>query len=230
MASEITALERPIDAMYLIHKALRTEAQRIEEMVTQLDVGSSLQPFRLAFNTWATALVYHSEQEDRYLSDYLRNSQPSEHGQSEDLGLGKGPAPSADSQLKDDPSGLLGRVRSAMVDQEEKLHQELVGKAQGVLTVLEEDIGATSLIARTKQHLYLQVVELRIALEDHLETEEALVLPLVRHSMEEGRQLELTKALLLDEEAEDPRWMIDWITPRLAQGEQGLLSDLENRF
>lgn len=230
IAAEITVLERPLDAMYLIHKALRTEADHVEMLVTQLEAGSSLQPFKLAFNSWATALVYHAEQEDKYLMNPLNNSHPLEHPRMEKGGEKKGLAAPASFGPADDGSGLLARVRSAMVAQEEELHQVMVDKVQGVLTVLEADIGATSLIRRTQQHLYLQVVELRIALEDHLETEEALVLPLMRHWMEEGQQLVLARRLLLDEEAQDPRWMIAWITPRLAPGEQALLTDLEKRF
>ena len=47
---EITELNTPIDAMYLIHKALRAEAKEAERMVYEMDMGESLLSFRAIFN------------------------------------------------------------------------------------------------------------------------------------------------------------------------------------
>ena len=63
----ITTLEHPIDAIYLIHKALRSGALQLEEIVSGLDTGASLQPFHLAFNTLATTHVYHADHVGRLL-------------------------------------------------------------------------------------------------------------------------------------------------------------------
>ena len=63
IAVEITTLEQPIDAMYLIHKALRGEAGRTVELAKHLETGCSLQAFKLAFTAWATAIMYHAEKE-----------------------------------------------------------------------------------------------------------------------------------------------------------------------
>ena len=63
MTAEITTLEQPIDAMYLIHKALRGEADRTVEQARCLEDGCSLQSFKLAFMAWATAIMYHAEKE-----------------------------------------------------------------------------------------------------------------------------------------------------------------------
>ena len=71
MADEITSLDSPIDVMYLIHKALRAQGIRTENEVDNLDDGSSLQAFRLAFNSWATALVSHAELEDQFMNEHL---------------------------------------------------------------------------------------------------------------------------------------------------------------
>lgn len=203
MAEEVARLESPIDVMYLIHKALRAEAARSEQLVSGLDTGDSLQRFRLAFNSWATALVYHAELEDRYIMGPLTNSHAPE---------------------------LAERLRTAMAGMEDEMHRELVQTVQDVLTVLNEEIGKTSLITRTKQHLYRQVVALRIAQEDHLENEEALVLPLVRERMDQREQLTAAKSLLIDEEAENCRWIIEWVAEHLNPREQKLLADLEAHF
>ena len=63
MTVEITTLEQPIDAMYLIHKALRGEADRMVELARSLDTGCSLQAFKSAFTAWATAIMYHADKE-----------------------------------------------------------------------------------------------------------------------------------------------------------------------
>ncbi len=86
MSEEIERLESPIDTIYLIHKALKAEAGNIEDMVDHLDTGASLQPFKLAFNAWATALVYHAEQEERYMTQALNHSLPASNGRPSDNG------------------------------------------------------------------------------------------------------------------------------------------------
>jgi hypothetical protein len=106
----------------------------------------------------------------------------------------------------------------------------LLDSVEAVLTVLNEEIGKTSVITRTKQHVHRQVLALRIVQEDHFETEEVLVLPAIRENVSEGRQLRMAKNLLIDEGADDPRWMIDWVASELDPAERQQLSDLEARF
>ena len=209
MADTITRLASPIDAMYLIHKALRAQAARVEDIADGLNEGDSLQSFRLAFNSWATALVFHSEREDEYITVPFTAAAPPGHD---------GHRQTSDAAI------------TALVGVEEALHRELVDSVQEVFSMLNDEIGRTSIITRTKQHLYRQVVTLRIALEDHLETEEALVLPVVRERMSDSKQLEVARALLIDEDAEDPRWIIDWVQGHLDGTERQLLAGLESRF
>ncbi|MFQ6029729.1 MAG: hypothetical protein ACE5Q6_19805 [Dehalococcoidia bacterium] len=222
MSEEIFQLCSPIDVMYLIHKALHSEAFLIEELVNDLAAGGSLQPFNLAFNSWATAMIYHAEQEDVYLGDPLSDCQPPLQRHQ--------PEARDDSVSARDSSDLIDLVRGVMVVEEEELHQHLMAQVQEVLSVLEEDIGKTSVITRTKQHLYRQVVALRIALEDHLESEEALVIQAVRQRMTEAEQLELAKGLLVDEAADEPTWMIDWVSRHLDAAEKQQLTRLQSLF
>ncbi len=223
MDEEIAKLESPIDAIGLIHKALLAEAVRVEQAARELDAGGTLQRFKLAFNSWAAALIHHSEQEDRYVMSPLTSHLS--------VRQAKNKAPdSRTSSPEPDGAPLTDTVTMALVALEEELHRELLESVQEVLSVLNEEIGKTSLITRTKQHLYRQVVALRIAQQDHLETEEALVLPVVRRLMDEGQQLEAVRRLLIDEEAEDPRWVIDWVARALDREERQSLADLEARF
>jgi hypothetical protein len=210
MQEQHTKLDSPIDSMYLIHKALRTEAVRAERLADEVEIGGSLQSFKLTFNSWATALVFHAEQEDTHIISSLSNHEGPPH---------YNPLTSSSGDLK-----------LAIAAQGEELHRELIIAVQDVLDVLDHEIGKTSVILRTKQHLYGEVVALRFAQEDCLETEEAIVLPLVRERMSERQQLEMVRCLLVDADAQDTRWMIDWVSKRLSTSEQELLADLENRM
>lgn len=227
---QMTKLDHPVDVMYLIHKALRGEANRLEAIVEDLETGGSLQTFNLAFNALATALMFHSDQEDSCMSTHLAQSHPLGCSESDHAKMHQHATCQESYPEGEDSASLLSRVRSALIAQEEESHHQLLDTIQDIMTVMEEDIGASSIIPRTKQHLFRQVVFLRIALEDHLETEEALVVPLMREQMNGNEQLGLAKALLLDESAQDPRWMIDWINQHLDAAEQALLADLETRF
>ena len=98
------------------------------------------------------------------------------------------------------------------------------------MKVLNEEIGATKVIARTQRHLYQRVLALRVAQDDHLENEEAFVLPEIWLRIAEKDQLEIVQRLLIDEDAEDQRWVVDWVSKALNPRELILLEDLVKRF
>ncbi|HEX9872234.1 MAG TPA: hemerythrin domain-containing protein [Candidatus Tectomicrobia bacterium] len=76
MMAEITKLDSPIDVMYLLHKALRAEAARLEQMSERLTMGESLQPLQEAFQHWGKALGYHAAVEDQYMTAPLADLPP----------------------------------------------------------------------------------------------------------------------------------------------------------
>ena len=207
MTVEITTLEQPIDAMYLIHKALRGEADRTVELAKHLETGCSLQAFKLAFTAWATAIMYHAEKE-----------------------VGTAMTKSIDATRCSATHDPVERVKWALLEKEDEEYARLLDGVLEVMTVLEEDIGATSVISRTQQHLYGQVVALRVAQEDHLETEEAMVIPLLRENLSPECQLDVVGALLIDQEADDSHWVIDWISQDITPKEHELLLELESRI
>ncbi|MCH2502589.1 MAG: hypothetical protein MK126_07030 [Dehalococcoidia bacterium] len=170
------------------------------ELARSLDTGCSLQAFKLAFTAWATAIMYHADKE-----------------------VGTGMPKFADESSKAAVDCPVERVKWALLEKEDSEYARLL---EGVMTVLEEDIGATSVIPRTKQHLYGQVIVLRVAQEDHLETEETMVIPLIRENLSVECQLEVVGALLIDHESDDQSWVIDWISQDLTPKENGLLRDL----
>ena len=189
MGLETIRLESPIDAMFLIHNALRAQAAKVEELVRCFQTGDSLQLVRLDFVNWAAALMFHAEQEDRYMMDLLNDYAPAMNGVKE--------------------------------------HAELEVKLEEVVTVFSEEIGETHVIARTQRHLYGAVVALRIVQDDHLESEEAFVLPEVRERFDESKQLDMMRRLLIDEEAADRRWVLEWMTSRLPSWECRQLAEVE---
>jgi hypothetical protein len=68
---EITRLDYPIDAMLWIHRALRNEGALIEDLLRRYQIGDSLQPICSVFNFWASASVWHADQEDAHMTPLL---------------------------------------------------------------------------------------------------------------------------------------------------------------
>jgi hypothetical protein len=216
--------------MYLIHKALQFEAARVEEMVRTLNGGDSLQTVRSAFNLWAAALVFHAQQEDVYMTGPMPDfkaarTNESDHAMLENLLGGLTALVAAN-----DDRGLAEWVKEAMAALHEEQHAQLIGKLEDVMAVLNEEIGKTRLVAKTHRHLYQRVVGLRVAQDDHLESEEAFVLPEIRQQFNEEAQLKMIRQLLIDQAAEDRGWVLDWVAERLVPGERRLLADLSKRW
>ena len=112
----------------------------------------------------------------------------------------------------------------------QKEHAEVIDRLQTVVGVFSDEIGTTKVIARTQRHLFGAVVAARIAQDDHLESEEAFVLPEIRDRFDDAGQLELIRYLFLDSEAADPLWVRDWLTPHLSPKERKLLDVLEQEM
>jgi hypothetical protein len=108
----------------------------------------------------------------------------------------------------------------------EAAHRRLAGRLEDVQRCLTEEIGRTMLIARTQRHLFGAVVLARIAQDDHLEEEEAFVLPVIRRQFSPAQQVEVVAHLLLDQSAEDPHWPLDWLADHLPPRERRLVADL----
>lgn len=189
---EVVNLDSPIDSMFLIHKGLRDEAARLEEAIRRFDVGDSIQLIQQDFMRWAACLMFHAEQEDKYIMSLLADCESASEGQRE--------------------------------------HAAINDRLEGVVSVFSEEICKTKVIARTQRHLYGAVVAARIVQDDHLESEEAFILPVIRERFDYPSQVGLVKHLFIDKEAADNLWVIDWLTPHLSTGEQVLLADLEREM
>ena len=230
MADETTQLDSPIDVMYLIHKALSGEATRVQRVVEEMEEGDGLQRFRTEFNSWATALMYHADMEDQYMTTPLTDFQPARVNEAEHAELGDLIDGLTSYVRNGNNRRLEERVKAAVVAIHQQQHSELMEKLEDVLDVLNGEIGRTRLIARTRRHLYGKVVQLRICQDDHLESEEAFVLPEVKSRLSEAEQLEVGRRLLIDDEAEDTTWNLDWIAKHVSPAERKLLQDFADRF
>ena len=227
---EITRLESPIDVMLLMHKAFHAISERTERLAARLEGGGDLQAFEEAFEFWAKQLIYHATAEDKYMTTPLTNCQPARTNEAEHAALAE-QAMAVNGFLEEgDAAGLAESVRATMRALQEEQHKELTDKLEEVAKVLKKEIGEAKLVARTRRHLYAKVLALRLAEYDHFENEEAFVVSLVRERMTEKEQLEVARRLLMDDESQDPRWIVDWVARELSSGERRLLAGLEARF
>jgi hypothetical protein len=192
----------PIDAMLLVHTAMAGSAERVEQEADRLQEGSSLQPFRAAFDEWATAFMYLAEREDELFSDHAGNHQA--HAATPEDGM-----------------------QTAMLAANKDDHREMDERFQDVMDVLNVEIGRTSAIRRTRQHLFGSVLALRIAQQDHIENERAFVLPALKQRLSSQEQLDLVRELLVDNMSNDPRWLLDWIGQHLDTEERAMMDEFE---
>ena len=225
MADNVNRLRRPIDVVNLIHKALRAQAVRAEREVEQLDALGGLHSFNLVFNAWATNLITQTELKREHLRGTLATWRVSGRAQGTQTG---DLLPQTDAL---EPEAVVAAPREDPAEAAmESMDDMLLDSVEAVLTVLNEEIGKTSVITRTKQHVHRQVLALRIVQEDYFETEEALVLPAIRDNVTERRQLQMARSLLIDEGADNPRWIIDWVAGELDPSERKQLAEMEARF
>ena len=57
-----------------------------------------------------------------------------------------------------------------------------------------------------------------------------MVLPLLRENLSPESQLEVVGGLLIDRDADNQRWVIDWMSQDLTPKENELLLELESRI
>jgi hypothetical protein len=230
MLEEITRLESPIDVMYLMHKAFEAASERTEALAAEAQKGGSLDEFQESFTFWITQLLYHAEIEDKYMTGPLEDSQPARDNVTEHDELREQGGEIIEFMAKGDTAGLADNVKGAMLALEEEQHKKLVEAAQEVETVLMQAIGQDRVVGRTRRHLYRRVMALRVLEFDHFENEEAFVLPIVKEKMAGAQELEVARRLLIDDDNENPRWVIDWVASELKPEERMLLQELDAKF
>ncbi|MCH7841715.1 MAG: hemerythrin domain-containing protein [Chloroflexi bacterium] len=229
-AENIHKLEDPIDVMPLMHKAFRAVSDRTEALAAKASTFEDIAELKEAFGYWVKQILYHATVEDEVMTGPLKNSQPARDNEAEHAELAGKAGELAAFIAKGKAAGLEESVRDAAFTLEEAQHKELEERFHEVESALQEVLGEKKVTARTIRHIHSRLIGVRILELDHFENEEAFVVSLVRDEVDEAGQLYIIRRLLIDESAEDPRWIIDWVYSELDSADQALLKDLETRF
>ncbi len=229
-ADNTNRLEDPIDVMPLMHKAFRAVSDRTEAMAANASTFEDIAALNEAFGYWTKQLLYHATVEDEVMTGPLKDSQPARDNETEHTELAGKAGDLVSFIAMGNAAGLEESVREAAFSLEEEQHRALEEKFHEVETALKDVLGEKKVTARTIRHIHSRLIGVRILELDHFENEEAFVVSLVRDEMDEAQQLNIVRRLLIDESAEDPRWIIDWVYSELDADDKALLKDLENRF
>ena len=205
--SQIESMIPPIEVCKLINKALNAHAANAEALVNDMEAGGTIQAFKLAFNNWASVLMFYLDQQENLLLPSLMSM-------------------SSQNEQKETPLSL----RDVILSNETHWHLNLMNMIEEVFVVLNEDIGSTTVIPRTRQHLLEKTVQLGIAQKDHLEYEQFLLMPIVLEFIDQDTQLEVVKGLLIDDLADEPRWVIEWLSIELSEEENNQIAKMEKQF
>ena len=229
-AESINKLEHPIDVMPLMHKAFRAVSDRTEALAADASTIEDIAELNGTFGYWVKQILYHAAVEDEVMTGPLRDSQPARDNETEHAELAGKAGELSKFIALGNAAGLEESVREAAFTLEEEQHKELEERFHEVEDALKEVLGEKKVTARTIRHIHSRLLGVRILELDHFENEEAFVCPLVRDEIDEAGQLSMVRRLLIDDSAEDPRWVIDWVRSELDPAEQALLEELETRF
>ena len=227
-------LENPIDVMPLMHKAFRAVSDRTESLAAKASTFEDVAVLNDVFANWIKQIVYHAAVEDEFMTgpmtDPSKDNQPARDNETEHTNLAGKAADLASFIAMGSGAGLEESVREAAFSLEEEQHNLLEARFHDVETALKEVLGEQKVTARTIRHIHSRLLGVRILELDHFENEEAFIIPLVADEVDEAGQLSLVRRLLIDDSAEDPRWIIDWVYSELDEADQALLKDVETRF
>ena len=161
-----------LDHINFVHKALRTTARELINSVYRLKNGDNLKGVNLAFTSWVTALVFYLEASEKYLEQHL-----------EQLLYER-------NYSGNNPNNTLLMWFTGLT----KLNKtRQLKRIDDIFSILHVEIGKTSLITRTIQHLTLGILRLKIAQEDYLETQEESLMPLICKYSSSTQQLHFLK-------------------------------------
>ena len=196
----------PIEAAGFLHEALRIAANQVKQISDQLGTVHSLQGLTLAFTNWVTVLIFNMAQQENYIEPSLRDALSKEDSNKE----------------QKNSSIILALSRVG--------RQEQMSKIEDVFSILYSEIGDTSLITRTTQHLQRQILDMEIAQTNHLETQDLLIIPILANRMDSVDQLSLLKNILIDEQSDDRRWIVDWISEHSNPSSKSALAEIESQL
>ena len=212
-----------------MHKAFRAVSDRAEALISSASTIEEIAELDQVFSFWIKQLVHHATVEDELMTGPLQNSQSARDNETEHTDLAGKAGDLSKFIARGNAAGLEESVRDAAFILEEEQYRELEEGFHEVEEALKEVLGEQKVTARTIRHIHNRLMGVRILELDHFENEEAFVCSLVRDEIDEAGQFYIVRRLLMDENAEDPRWVIDWVHSELNPAEQAQLGELEVR-
>ena len=210
MATEdLQRIEDPIDVMPLMHKAFRAVSDRTEAMAAEATTFDDIARLTETFGFWVKQILYHATVEDEVMTAPLKDNQPARDNETEHAELAGKAGDLASFIAMGNAAGIEESVRDAAFSLEEEQHRALEEKFYEVESALKDVLGEKKVTARTIRHIHSRLLGVRILELDHFENEEAFVCSLVRDEIDEAGQLYMIRKLLMDDTADDPRWIID---------------------
>ena len=233
---EITALESPIDVMYLMHKVFMKHSLKTEKLAFDVFQGGDLKELKIALDEWLKHILYHVDTEDVFLTDPLKEKT-----------LPDGRMVVKDNVAEHDQIRLDGRdvlnnfsrdiqqesvelSRDLILAVDDQKHEELLDRVEDLQKAIDKVLGKDGLRLRSRRYLYRSVLALKVTEFDHFENEEASVLPLVKEQMSRDQQLECARKLLFQDGVTHPGWIFDFINNGLCHSERILLQDLRKEI
>jgi len=229
----IKTLESPIEAMYLMHKVFMGHSDRTLDLASKVETGGcTINDVKQSLDIWIKHLLYHVQTEDDYMTGPLKEKQLQDGRMvlKENVGehndLREMSAHLFEEIGKDARKDLMEDVL-AMDDQN---HEELMNQLRTVDSVILEALGQKTILRRSLRHLYRSISDFRVVEFDHFENEESFVLPLVHDQMSYAEELECVRKLLIDDDSENPTWILDFVRENLVDSDRKLLDQISAKF
>ena len=229
----IKTLESPIEVMYLMHKVFMSHSDHTLELVSKVETGEcSIADVKRSFDLWIKHLLYHVQTEDIYMTGPLKEKKlqdgrmvlkenVSEHNDLREMG-----AELFAKIGKDARESLIEDVL-ALDDQN---HEELLDQLRIADSAIIETLGKQTILRRSIRHIYRSIFDFIVVEFDHFENEESFVLPLVHDQMSYAEELECVRKLLIDDDSDNPTWILDFVRENLVDSDRKLLDEISENF
>ena len=229
----IKTLESPIEVMYLMHKVFMSHSDHTLELVSKVETGEcSIIDVKRSFDLWIKHLLYHVQTEDDYMTGPLKEKKlqdgrmvlkenVSEHNDLREMGA------ELFAEIGKDARESLIEDVLALDDQN---HEELLDQLRIADSAIIETLGKQTILRRGIRHLYRSIFDFIVVEFDHFENEESFVLPLVHDQMSYAEELECVRKLLIDDDSDNPTWILDFVRENLVDSDRKLLDEISENF
>ena len=229
----IKTLESPIEVMYLMHKVFMSHSDHTLELVSKVETGEcSIIDVKRSFDLWIKHLLYHVQTEDYYMTGPLKEKKlqdgrmvlkenVSEHNDLREMGA------ELFAEIGKDARESLIEDVLALDDQN---HEELLDQLRIADSAIIETLGKQTILRRSIRHIYRSIFDFIVVEFDHFENEESFVLPLVHDQMSYAEELECVRKLLIDDDSDNPTWILDFVRENLVDSDRKLLDEISENF